>query len=115
MGDARGVPFRKIHDTYLPAARENAETAKETYDQDEQDFNQAYLQYTQDRDEYQRYYDAVYENVDFVKEARDLAENSMNATSLLNDALIETASCEPSTICCQKPEVGCSFYWLFAI
>jgi len=93
-----------IHDTHLPAARQNAITAKTDYDTADEAFNQAYLKYTRDQESYQSYYDAVIENGDLVESARELAEGSMNATKALADALVATAGCVPSSICCQTPE-----------
>ena len=84
-------------------------TAKTKYDTADEAFNTAYLKYTRDQESYQSYYDAVIENGDLLESARELAEGSMNATKALADALVATAGCVPSSICCQTPEVGGCF------
>ena len=99
-------PFHKIHDDHLPSARANAITARDDYYKLDQEFNQAYVKYTRDEKSYQDYYDRVMENLELVEEARELGEGSMNTTKTLKEALLVTAACEPSSICCQKVEVG---------
>ena len=101
------VPFRKIQKSTLPTARTDAETAKATYDTDDENFNAAYLRYTKDYQDYMRYKAAVKTNLDFAHEALELANTSMTQVKKLREALITTASCEPSTICCEPAVVGC--------
>ena len=52
-----------IHDTKLPAARQNAETSKATYDTDDQAFKEALRAYVTKQEAYQTYYDKVSENL----------------------------------------------------